>query len=202
VESGNGEDTSQQLKWDIRHGLGDSYPVYQINWVEVQEFVAKLNQQTGLTFRLPTEAEWEFAARGGNQSHHYKYSGSDSLEEVAWMWRNSGDQYLTGTDAEWEIDEVEGNHDRKHPVKTKKANELGLYDMSGNVTELCADWYGKYSLEAQVDPKGPPFGTHRVVRGGNWFGLERYCRVSFRHFRYLDHPRSELRFRLVLVRKE
>lgn len=197
-----GEDSSQQLKWDNLHELGDSYPVCRINWIEIQEFITKLNQQTGLTFRLPTEAEWEFAARGGNQSRHYKYSGSDSLEEVAWMWRNSGDRYLNGTDVEWEIDEVEKNHDRKHPVKTKKANELGIYDMSGNVMELCADWYGKYSPEAQVEPKGPPFGTHRVVRGGNWFGLERYCRVSFRHFRYLDYPRSELGFRLVLVHKE
>ena len=157
---------------------GDKLPVEQVSWEEVQEFIKKLNQETGRIFRLPTEAEWEYAARGGKKSKGYKYSGSDKLDEVAWYRGNSGD--------------------KTHPVKGKKANELGLYDMSGNVWEWCQDWYGDYSGGSQTDPQGPSSGVHRVVRGGSWYRYAGYCRVSVRGY---DNPaghRSSLGFRLVV----
>ena len=137
---------------------GAQNPVERVSWNECQEFVSRLNRLTGRTFRLPTEAEWEYAARGGNQSLHYKYSGSDNIDDVAWYWKNSGD--------------------KTHAVGTKTANELGIYDMSGNVEEWCSDWYGSYSAGAQTNPQGPWSG--RVLRGGSWLYGARYCRVSNR----------------------
>ena len=113
-----------------------------------------------MQFRLPTEAEWEYSARGGNRSKGYKYAGSDNLDEVGWYRDNSG------------------RH--KHPVGEKKPNELGLYDMTGNVWEWCQDWYGKYSSEAQTNPTGPQFGGSRVLRGGSRWIRAGYCRVSYR----------------------
>jgi len=139
---------------------GDNLPVECVSWNDCQEFVTKLNSLTGKCFRLPTEAEWEFAARGGNNSNHTQYSGSNSLDAVAWYCDNSG--YNT------------------HPVATKQANELGIYDMSGNVLEWCSDWYGDYSSAAQTDPTGPKSGTLRVFRGGCWYGYAWRCRVSIR----------------------
>ena len=122
--------------------------------------IPALYEKTGRTFRLPTEAEWEYAARGGNKSKGHMYSGSDEIDEVAWYMGNSGGE--------------------THPVKGKKANELGLYDMSGNVWEWCSDWFGFYSSGAQTNPQGPDKGLRRVLRGGS-FGYEaRYCRVSSR----------------------
>ena len=139
---------------------GDKLPVEHVSWEEAQEFIQKLNRETGRTFRLPTEAEWEYAARGGKKSKGYKYSGSNSLDGVAWYDGNSGD--------------------KTHPVKGKKANELWLYDMSGNVWEWCQDWYDDYSGDAQLNPQGPSSGSDRVLRGGSWGSLARYCRVSYR----------------------
>ena len=135
-------------------------PVEEVSWEDCQEFIRKLNQMTGKRFRLPTEAEWEFAARGGNSSNGYKYAGSNSLGNVAWYTDNSGKE--------------------THPVGQKSPNELGLYDMSGNVWEWCQDWFGSYSSSSQTDPTGPSNGSYRVGRGGSWDYGAGYCRSSDR----------------------
>ena len=139
---------------------GDDLPVEQVSWDDCQEFIRKLNSLTGQNFRLPTEAEWEFACRGGNNSRGYKYSGSNYIDNVAWYDGNSGD--------------------KTHPVATKSPNELGIYDMSGNVWEWCADWYGDYSSGRQTNPKGPYDGSCRVGRGGSWDYYAGCCRSSDR----------------------
>ena len=157
---------------------GDNLPVEFVSWNEVQEFLRKLNAMTGKRYRLPTEAEWEFAARGGNSSRGYKYSGSNSLGNVAWYYDNSG----SGT----------------HAVGTKSPNELGIYDMSGNVCEWCQDWNGSYSSSSQRNPKGPNSGSYRVYRGGSWNGNARSCRVSFRYHFTPGLRNNGIGFRLVL----
>ena len=145
-----------------------SYPIANVTWDECQEFITKLNELTGQSFRLPTEAEWEFAARGGNLSQGYKYAGSDNIDEVAWYSNNS------------QI----GSQNYLHDVGQKKPNELGLYDMSGNASEWCQDYYGEYSSESQTDPTGPENGTYRVIRGGTASSPARGCRVSSRSSSY------------------
>ena len=157
---------------------GDNLPVEQVSWNDCQTFINRLNSYTGRNFRLPTEAEWEFAARGGNYSRHYKYSGSNYINDVAWYGDNSGD--------------------RTHPVGTKQANELGLYDMSGNVWEWCSDWYGSYSSYSQSNPTGATSGFGRVERGGNWCGLARYCCSSHRSYYAPGNSFDDLGLRLVL----
>ena len=142
------------------NSIGDNLPVEQVSWDDCQTFINRLNSYTGRNFRLPTEAEWEFAARGGNYSRHYKYSGSNYISDVAWYDDNSGS--------------------RTHPVGTKQANELGLYDMSGNVYEWCSDWYGSYSSYSQTDPTGANSGFGRVDRGGSWGSNAGRCRSSLR----------------------
>jgi formylglycine-generating enzyme required for sulfatase activity len=139
---------------------GDNLPVENVSWNDVQEFISKLNQKTGKQYRLPTEAEWEYAARGGTQSRGYKYSGSDILSEVAWYKDNSGKQ--------------------THPVGQKKANELGIYDMNGNVWVWCSDWYGNYNSSSQTNPKGPSSGSSRANRGGSWRSGANRTGVVFR----------------------
>ena len=163
-----GETEVTQALWQAVMGnnpsefTGDSSrPVENVSWKDCQKFIKKLNRLTGKTFRLPTEAEWKYAARGGNKSRHYKYSGSNNLDDVAWYDGNSGNQ--------------------THRVKTKSPNELGLYDMSGNVNEWCSDWYGGYSSSAQTNPKGASSGTFRVIRGGSWNNNAGNCRVSNRN---------------------
>ncbi len=155
-------------------------PVENVSWNDCQEFIKKLNQLTGKKFRLPTEAEWEYAARGGKHSKNYvyKYSGSNNADEVAWYDQNSGDKYLSG---EWDWDEFENNNCKTHPVKTKKANKLGLYDMSGNVLEWCNDWFEYYQSYSQTNPTGPSGGISRVLRGGNWHHNVGCVRVSLRY---------------------
>ena len=157
---------------------GDDLPVEEVSWDDCQDFILKLNSITKRSFRLPTEAEWEFAARGGNKSKHTQYSGSGNIGEVAWYDGNSGR--------------------KTHPVKTKKANELGIYDMSGNVWEWCQDWYGSYSNGAQDNPTGPNSGTYRVYRGGSWDLIARYCRSSNRNGYTPGSSLSYLGLRLVL----
>ena len=141
---------------------GSRRPVSSVSWNGCQEFIRKLNSLTGQNFRLPTEAEWEFAARGGNKSRGYKYAGSNTLGNVAWCYENSDNQ--------------------THDVATKSPNELGLYDMSGNVYEWCHDWYGDYSSSSQTNPTGPNNGDERVTRGGNYgsYPSINFCRVSSR----------------------
>ena len=143
------------------HFEGDNKPVENVSWYNCQSFISRLNAATGKKFRLPTEAEWEFAVRGGNKSSHcHQYSGSNCLDAEAWYDDNSSET--------------------THDVATKQPNELGLYDMIGNVFEWCSDRYGEYSSEAQSDPVGPNSGSYRVYRGGSWIFDARYCRSSYR----------------------
>lgn len=159
-----GETEVTQSLWELVMGSnpsifkGDNLPVTNVSWNDCQEFIRKLNQKTGKNFRLPTEAEWEYAARGGKKSNGYRYSGSNTLGSVAWCVDNSGR--------------------KSHEVKTKSPNELGLYDMSGNVAEWCQDWYYFYSRGTQTNPTGPSSGTTRVQRGGSFADTEKYLRVS------------------------
>jgi len=159
-------------------GEGDEYPMYYVSWNEVQEFISKLNERTGKQYRLPTEAEWEFAARGGNSRRGYIYSGSNQIDDVAWYT---------------------GNSTRTHPVGTKAPNELGIYDMSGYVWEWCSDWYGAYTATAKTNPTGPDKGSSRVLRGGSWCCDAQYCRVSDRYYLTPDNRGNYIGFRLVLV---
>ena len=154
--------TSDDDQWWPEVGLGDNYPAYYISDDDVLSFISKLNSLTGRTFRMPTEAEWEYAARGGNKSKGYRYSGGNTLDNVGWYWDNS-DQTT-------------------HLVAQKAANELGLYDMSGNVWEWCSDWYGTYSSSSQTNPTGPSKGSCRVLRGGSWGPSATYCRVASRGY--------------------
>lgn len=140
---------------------GDNLPVESVSWEDCQEFIAKLNALTGEKFRLPTEAEWEYAARGG-RSGGTMYAGSNDISSVAWYSDNSSDQ--------------------THQVSTKAANRLGIYDMSGNVWEWCQDWYGGYDAAEQTNPQGTASGSYRVSRGGSWSYVARFCRVSSRDF--------------------
>lgn len=155
-------------------------PVEMVSWHDCQSFIQRLNQLTGLRFRLPTEAEWEYAARGGNKSKGYKYSGSNRIDDVAWYDGNSGGV--------------------THEVAKCYPNELGLYDMSGNVWEWCSDWFGSYSSVAQVDPSGAGTGSFRMNRGGGWLSRAQDCRVSYRYSNTPDFRDYDLGLRLVCSR--
>ena len=157
---------------------GDNLPVETVSWNDCQEFISKLNSMTGRKFRLPTEAEWEYAARGGKKSRSYQYSGSSNISDVAWYDGNSGS--------------------KTHPVGTKQANELGIYDMTGNVWEWCQDWYGSYSSSSQTNPTGAVSGAHRVYRGGSWDFYAGRCRLSYRRYGTPDYRNSILGLRLAL----
>ena len=157
---------------------GDDLPVETVNWGDCQDFISKLNAMTGKRFCLPTEAEWEYAARGGKKSRGYKYSGSKTLGDVAWYEGNSGS--------------------KTHAVGTKQPNELGIYDMTGNVYEWCQDWYGSYSSSPQTNPIGAVSGSRRVRRGGCWCYSARDCRTSYRRGNTPDFRYFDLGLRLVL----
>ena len=168
------------------------HPEEEVSWNRAQEFISKLNELTGKTFRLPTEAEWEYAARGGNKSLGYKYAGSNNIDEVAWYSPDGPeDDYAIG---DWDIG--------THAVAKKKPNELGLYDMSGNVAEWCYDWCGNYSSEPQTNPVGPTTGTYRMLRGGSWSNCAKGCRVSFRESDYTPPYRMSFNFGLRLALDE
>ncbi len=180
-----GETEVTQQLWEAVMGSNPSefsgsmnLPVECVSWDDCQVFIQKLNQLTGKKFRLPTEAEWEFAARGGTKSRHYKYAGGNILASVAWYGGNASGE--------------------THPVAQKAPNELGLYDMSGNVFEWCHDWYGEYSSSAQTNPKGPSSASYRVNRGGSWINGEWNCRVSYRNNNSPDYRFSLLGLRLAL----
>lgn len=161
---------------------GDNLPVERVSWDNCQTFIEKLNAKTGRTFRLPTEAEWEFASRGGNNSRGYKYSGSNYIDDVAWYTNNSSNR-------------------KTHAVATKQANELGIYDMSGNVWEWCSDWYDSnyYKNSDSNNPRGAYTGFSRVNRGGGWWCGAGFCRVSHRRDIAPDFRRYDLGLRLVLL---
>lgn len=135
-------------------------PVDNVSWYDCQAFIVQLNKLTGMSFRLPTEAEWEFAARGGNygSNYRYRYSGGNKLSNVAWTTDNKGN--------------------KTHEIKAKQPNELGLYDMTGNVWEWCEDWYGSY------DPSKPQTSKRKVLRGGGWLNEPKYFRVTFRELAF------------------
>jgi formylglycine-generating enzyme required for sulfatase activity len=144
---------------------GNDLPVTNITWEDCQEFIKKLNERTGKQFRLPTEAEWEFAARGGTASKGYMFSGSDEVRSVAWHNRDSN----------------RDRHNGPYAIKSKDPNELGIYDMSGNVNEWCQDWFGDYTADPQTNPQGPATGKEHVYRGGSWWYYGMSCRVSRRN---------------------
>ena len=152
----------------------DDCPVEKVSWHDANEYAKKVGK------RLPTEAEWEYAARGGSKSKGYTYSGSNGIDAVGWYDDNSDD--------------------KTHPVAQKQPNELGLYDMSGNVWEWCSDRYGDYSSSSQTDPQGSNSGEYRVLRGGCWSGYADFCRVAYRYGSDPDYRGSGHRcgFRLVL----
>lgn len=159
----------------------DILPVENVSWEDVtKKFIPKLNKQTRRKFRLPTEAEWEYAARGGNQQkdNEYKYSGNGDINKVAWY----GATFFGET----------------HPVRQKESNLLGLYDMSGNVWEWCSDWFGSYNDREEINPKGPENGTERVIRGGSYFNYDWRCRVSYRGKETPSTESMRIGFRLVL----
>ena len=175
-----------QAQWQAVMGNNPSHfsgcnncPVESVSWNEVQDFIEKLNAKTGKQYRLPTEAEWEYAARGGNKSRGYEYAGGNEIASVAWYDENS--------------------NSKTHPVGQKNANELGIYDMSGNVWEWCSDWYGDYSSGSQTNPKGPNSGTYRVLRGGGGAGKAGSCRSSRRGDLSPGNRYDGVGFRLVLV---
>jgi formylglycine-generating enzyme required for sulfatase activity len=174
-----------QAQWLAVMGSNPSYfsgcescPVEAVSWDDIQSFLSKLNSMTGKNYRLPTEAEWEYAARGGSQSGGYKYSGSNDLATVAWYDDNSGS--------------------KTHPVGQKSPNELGLYDMTGNVWEWCQDLHDDYSSGSQSNPRGPSWGIFRVYRGGSWNSFATGTRVSFRHGFSRGFRDVDLGFRLAL----
>ncbi len=160
---------------------GDSLPVESVSYADVLDFITRLNTMTKKNFRLPTEAEWEFAARGGNKTMGFKYSGSNNIDAIAWYDNGSLDLQI-------------------HEVKTKTPNELGIYDMSGNVYEWCSDWKGDYTSDAQTNPQGPSSGTSRITRGGCFLTDPDPCRVSNRQTTLPEMHNNFTGFRLSLTR--
>lgn len=173
-----------QAQWTAAMGSnpsenkGENLPVENVTWEQVQEFIGVLNEMTGLNYRLPTEAEWEFAARGGVASNGFSYSGSPTLNACGWYYSNS--------------------EATTHEVGSKIPNEIGIYDMSGNVREWCSDWFGHYSSEAEENPQGVNDGSLKVNRGGSWTTPAVNCRNTYRHTDYPDEAGLDLGFRLVL----
>ena len=186
-----GQTEVTQEQWEAVMGSnpsewkGGRLPVEQVSWNDCQTFISNLNTQLasqldGLKFRLPTEAEWEFAARGGNKRMGYQYSGSNTLGDVAWYGENSDS--------------------KTHPVAFKQPNELGIYDMNGNVWEWCSDGKRVYSGEAQTNPTGPESATSRVCRGGFWDASASSCRTSYRNSNDPEMRHGGIGLRLALGR--
>ncbi len=170
------EDSSNSIR-----GVGDNYPMYYVSYEEAIRFCQELSLLTGRTYLLPTEAQWEFAARGGNKGKNSdnKYSGSYSIDAVAWYDNNSNSS--------------------THPVGQKRANQLGIYDMSGNVWEWCSDWFGSYSSGSQTNPTGPSSGQYRVLRGGGLSSDAGFSRISHRRTKYPSNRDSDSGFRVVCI---
>jgi formylglycine-generating enzyme required for sulfatase activity len=161
-------------------GVGPTYPMYYVSWEEAMEFCRLLSQKTGKTYTLPTEAQWEYAARGGKNPDGTKYSGSNMIDVVGWYSDNSGSS--------------------THPCGTKRANSLGIYDMLGNVWEWCKDWYSSSYVSYDTNnPAGPSSGSNRVGRGGSWGASASSCRVANRGSYSPGDRNSYLGFRVVLL---
>lgn len=158
--------------------LAEDLPQEWVSWYDCQRFLQRLDSLTGAHFRLPTEAEWEFAARGGRQAEDHRFSGSDEIDEVGWVYRNSGS--------------------RTHPVAAKQPNQLGIYDMTGNVWEWCSDRFGLYGDTLQVNPIGAAEGDMRVVRGGSWDNAVDNVNLSVRQSRDPQYTFYDCGFRLAL----
>lgn len=180
-----GETEVTQALWEQVMGynpslhIGNNHPVESVSWNECVEFCQRLSQKTGRHFRLPTEAEWEYAARGGNLSKGYKFSGSNFIEDVAWS--------------------LEVSDSTSHPVRQKQPNELGLYDMTGNAWEICSDLYARYSGEQEYNPQGPASSEKgRVRRGGGWLNRTNYSRISYRYYTPHGQRNDFLGFRLAM----
>jgi len=170
--------TSRQMPQPPSWDWIDTHPIVNVSYDDVVAYCDWLRDKTGELYRLPTEAEWEYAARGGKQSKGYKYSGGQSIDMTCWYEANSNKQ--------------------TQAVAQKRANELGIYDMSGNVWEWCKDWYGPYASAAQTNPKGAASGSDRVLRGGSWYYTAADCRVANRNYRGPDSRFSRYGFRVVL----
>ncbi len=151
--------------------VGENRPVERVSWDDAVGFAEKLSERGEGTFRLPTEAEWEYACRAGTETQFYFGDDAEQLGDYAWYSGNSDNE--------------------THPVASKEPNDWGLYDMHGNVWEWCADWFGDYPSEPVTDPTGPDTGVRRVVRGGSWSNSPRYCRSASR---YGDMPHNQYRF--------
>jgi len=156
------------------------HPVDNVSWYETQKFIGRLNKITNNWYRLPTEAEWEYAAKGGIKSKEYKYAGSNNLDEVAWHFGNS--------------------NEKPQAVGGKKPNELGIFDMNGNVYEWCDDWYARdYYYNPGYDPTGPEEGTERVNRGGSWFNHANDFSIAERGHVNPTYAFNTIGFRLVII---
>ena len=186
-----------QQEWKVIMGNNpskyqdDYLPVETVTYPMIMEFIDRLNTQEKGIFRLPTEAEWEYAARGGRFGKRHQYAGSDSIETVAWQGANIRNTLYGDT--------IIGTH----TVGLKLPNELGIYDMSGNVAEWCMDWYSPdyYPISPRKNPQGPEVGEKRVTRGGCWYNDKTFCRVSARFSYYPEDADSHLGFRLVYIPK-
>lgn len=172
-------------------------PVDNVSWMDIQEFLRRLNAKTCKTYRLPTEAEWEYAARGGAKTGKHHYCGSNDIEQAGWYWRNSGENKLTG---KWSWNHIEANKNCTHPVGQKHPNELGIYDMSGNVWEWCNDWKSTYSKHTATNPTGAENGSNKIMRGGAWDSNDRDCRTSSRYYVTPGDKNDSYGFRLVLIK--
>ena len=166
------------MQWEDEFGKGDNYPAYRISYDEVETFIGKLNEYTGLRFSLPTEAQWEYAAKGGKDTYYSLYAGGGNVLEVAW---------------------IDSNSDKCSEIGKKDANGLGLYDMSGNVWEMCQDWYYDYTEEAVTDPVGEEYNQgYKVFRGGSWNTNAQQARVTARYRQGIHYRDYNTGFRLVI----
>ena len=165
------------MQWEDEFGKGYNYPAYRISYDEVETFIVKLNEFTGLNFALPTEAQWEYAARGGANTNYALYAGGDNVIEFAW---------------------IDSNSTKCSEVGIKTPNTLGLYDMSGNVWEMCQDWYYDYTADAATNPVGEAYTGHKVFRGGSWNTNAQSARVTARYKQGIHYRDYNTGFRLVI----